>query len=194
VDETTEETTETSPDLPCPDKDLMFEIANTQIKPAGAKTYRNVPGTNLFIFHLPPSWDESHLQFYFGNFGQIQSCRVQRDEEGRCRGYGFVAYTTTEAAQLAILNMNEFHIEGKWLKVQLKKGDPPSSGYTEEAASRHQRASPQILTREGAPAYPFSRETHALPSLPVYYHPYMQMQQMSPYLMMGPLTYLPWSI
>eukprot|EP00438_Fugacium_kawagutii_P025427 Skav204272 [mRNA] locus=scaffold409:81659:84921:+ [translate_table: standard] len=50
-------------------------------------------------------------------------CRVQKDDNGRPRGFGFVSFDAPTSAQAAIAGMHGFPVEGKWLKVQLKKGD-----------------------------------------------------------------------
>lgn len=80
-------------------------------------------GGNLFVYHIPNSWDDNILRQHFEHFGGIVSCRIQKDPEGRARGFGFVSYDSAEAAGAAISGMHGFPVEGKWLKVQLKKGD-----------------------------------------------------------------------
>mmetsp|Transcript_70466 Transcript_70466/g.206150 ORF Transcript_70466/g.206150 Transcript_70466/m.206150 type:complete len:365 (-) Transcript_70466:3-1097(-) len=80
-------------------------------------------GANLFIYHIPNSWDDTILRQHFEHFGKIVSCRVQKDPDGRPRGFGFVSYDAATAAQAAIAGMHGFPVEGKHLKVQLKKGD-----------------------------------------------------------------------
>jgi RNA recognition motif-containing protein len=85
-------------------------------------------GANLFVYHVPLNWDDGILQQHFEHFGSIVSCRVQKDPEGRPRGFGFVSYDSASAAQEAIAGMHGFPVEGKWLKVQLKKGDEEQLG------------------------------------------------------------------
>uniref|UniRef100_A0A0G4GYL8 RRM domain-containing protein n=1 Tax=Chromera velia CCMP2878 TaxID=1169474 RepID=A0A0G4GYL8_9ALVE len=84
------------------------------------------PGSNLFIFHLPPEWNDMDLIQHFQHFGSIVSARVQKSNEGggnRNRGFGFVSFDNTTSAAQAIRAMNGFSVGGKWLKVQLKKGE-----------------------------------------------------------------------
>lgn len=85
-------------------------------------------GANLFVYHIPNSWDDNILRQHFEHFGRIVSCRVQKDNDGRPRGFGFVSYDAPPAAQAAIAGMHGFPVEGKWLKVQLKKGDEQQLG------------------------------------------------------------------
>jgi RNA recognition motif-containing protein len=95
---------------------------------AGAAKAPGLVGANLFVYHVPLSWDDGILQQHFEHFGSIVSCRVQKDPEGRPRGFGFVSYDSGSAAQAAIAGMHGFPVEGKWLKVQLKKGDEEQLG------------------------------------------------------------------
>eukprot|EP01066_Platyproteum_vivax_P006789 Platyproteum_vivax@DN2493_c0_g1_i2.p1 len=81
------------------------------------------PGSNLFVFHLPSEWGEMDLIQNFQSFGHILSARIQRDHTGRARGFGFVSFDNPHSAAHAIHTMNGFHVGGKWLKVQLKKGE-----------------------------------------------------------------------
>eukprot|EP00933_Yihiella_yeosuensis_P060211 TRINITY_DN6241_c0_g2_i2.p1 TRINITY_DN6241_c0_g2~~TRINITY_DN6241_c0_g2_i2.p1 ORF type:complete len:344 (-),score=88.09 TRINITY_DN6241_c0_g2_i2:641-1672(-) len=90
--------------------------------PTGSSTNGPI-GSNLFVYHIPNSWDDGILRQHFEHFGSLVSCRVQTDESGRPRGFGFVSYDAPAGAQAAIAGMHGFPVEGKWLKVQLKKGD-----------------------------------------------------------------------
>lgn len=85
-------------------------------------------GANLFIYHIPGIWDDCILRQHFEHFGKIVSCRVQCDNEGRPRGFGFVSFDSPTGAQAAIAGMHGFPVEGKHLKVQLKKGDEQQLG------------------------------------------------------------------
>lgn len=80
-------------------------------------------GANLFIYHIPNSWDDNILRQHFEHFGKLISARVQTDNDGRSRGFGFVSFDAPGAAQAAIAGMHGFPVDGKHLKVQLKKGD-----------------------------------------------------------------------
>uniref|UniRef100_A0A3B0N673 RNA recognition motif. (A.k.a. RRM, RBD, or RNP domain)/RNA recognition motif (A.k.a. RRM, RBD, or RNP domain)/WW domain containing protein, putative n=1 Tax=Theileria annulata TaxID=5874 RepID=A0A3B0N673_THEAN len=81
------------------------------------------PGANLFVFHVPANWNDLDLVEHFKHFGNVISARVQRDSAGRNRGFGFISYDNPQSAVVAIKNMNGFSVGGKYLKVQLKKGE-----------------------------------------------------------------------
>jgi len=102
-------------------------------------------GANLFVYHIPNSWDDGIMRQHFEPFGAIISCRVQKDADGRPRGFGFVSFKEPASATASIAGMHGFPVDGKHLKVQHKKGEgdnqvppppggappppPPSGGY-----------------------------------------------------------------
>jgi CUG-BP- and ETR3-like factor len=93
-------------------------------QPLGTEPGKAGPaGANLFIFYLPPVWSEPELFAAFQAYGTIISARVQRDSQGRSRGYGFVSYDHAESALSAIRGMDGAAVGGKRLKVSVKKGD-----------------------------------------------------------------------
>ncbi|CDO93084.1 unnamed protein product [Kluyveromyces dobzhanskii CBS 2104] len=54
------------------------------------------PYRTLFVGRLNYSVDEVELQKSFIKYGEIESCRIVRDKEGKSRGYGFVQFTDYE--------------------------------------------------------------------------------------------------
>ncbi|KAJ3125512.1 Protein phosphatase PP2A regulatory subunit B [Nowakowskiella sp. JEL0407] len=81
--------------------------------------------TNIYIKNLSEDVSDEKLNEIFGVFGEMVSCVVQRDENGKSRGFGFVNYVNSEDAQLAVKEMHEKEIDGKQLFVARaqKKGE-----------------------------------------------------------------------
>jgi len=73
--------------------------------------------TNVYIKNFPETWSEEKLREVFEEFGPITSYRVMFDENGKSRGFGFVAYEDAETAEVACNAMNGKEIEGKTLYV-----------------------------------------------------------------------------
>ncbi|KAE9419864.1 hypothetical protein Angca_005920, partial [Angiostrongylus cantonensis] len=73
--------------------------------------------TNVFIKNFGESLDKEGLQKLFEPFGQITSCAVMTDAEGKSKGFGFVAYEQPEQAEKAVQEMNDYVIEGTEYKL-----------------------------------------------------------------------------
>lgn len=73
--------------------------------------------TNVYIKNFPESWGEEKLRDIFEEFGPITSYRVMLDENGKSRGFGFVAFEDPETAEVACNDMNGKELEGKTLYV-----------------------------------------------------------------------------
>ncbi|KAI3815218.1 hypothetical protein L1987_14878 [Smallanthus sonchifolius] len=76
-------------------------------------------GLNLYIKNLDDTVSDENLKEFFAPFGSITSCKVMRDPNGTIKGSGFVAFSTSEEASRALLEMNGKMIVGKPLYVAL---------------------------------------------------------------------------
>ena len=76
-------------------------------------------GAELFIGNLDPMVDEKVLYDTFSRFGTLISPpKVARDDNGLSKGYGFVSYSSFEASDDAINNMNAQFLMNKDVSVQ----------------------------------------------------------------------------
>ena len=78
---------------------------------------RKTGSGNVFIKNLDPAIDNKALHDTFSAFGNILSCKVATDELGVSKGYGFVHYETTEAAENAIKHVNGMLLNDKKVYV-----------------------------------------------------------------------------
>ncbi|KAI0157554.1 hypothetical protein GGR57DRAFT_48038 [Xylariaceae sp. FL1272] len=76
-------------------------------------------GAELFIGNLDPMVDEKVLYDTFARFGTlIAPPKVARDDNGLSKGYGFVSYSSFDASDDAINNMNQQFLMNKDVSVQ----------------------------------------------------------------------------
>lgn len=73
--------------------------------------------TNIFVKNLDEAVSEEKLKKSFEAFGEIQSCFIQRDEQGKSRGFGFINFVDHESAQKAVDAMNNAEYEGRTIFV-----------------------------------------------------------------------------
>ncbi|KAG7092525.1 hypothetical protein E1B28_008875 [Marasmius oreades] len=94
-------------------KGRACRIMWSQRDPALRKTGQG----NIFIKNLDEAIDNKALHDTFAAFGNVLSCKVATDEQGRSKGYGFVHYETAEAASTAIEAVNGMLLNDKKVYV-----------------------------------------------------------------------------
>ncbi|KAK0210819.1 polyadenylate binding protein [Desarmillaria ectypa] len=94
-------------------KNRACRIMWSQRDPALRKTGQG----NIFIKNLDELIDNKALHDTFAAFGNVLSCKVATDEQGRSKGYGFVHYETAEAAESAIKAVNGMLLNDKKVYV-----------------------------------------------------------------------------
>mmetsp|Transcript_9105 Transcript_9105/g.21804 ORF Transcript_9105/g.21804 Transcript_9105/m.21804 type:complete len:639 (-) Transcript_9105:56-1972(-) len=72
---------------------------------------------NVFVKNLDRSIDNKALSDTFSLFGNILSCKVATDDNGKSKGYGFVHYETEASAKQAIERVNGMQIGEKTVFV-----------------------------------------------------------------------------
>jgi polyadenylate-binding protein len=73
--------------------------------------------TNIYIKNLDPEVSHEEFEALFSQFGPITSAALQRDEEGKSKGFGFVNFENHEQAQAAVEALNESEHNGRKLYV-----------------------------------------------------------------------------
>jgi len=72
---------------------------------------------NIFVKNLSPQVDHKALYDTFSLFGNIMSCKLITDPDGKSKGYGYVHYETAESANDAIAKINGMLIAGEKVYV-----------------------------------------------------------------------------
>ena len=98
---------------------------------------RKTGSGNVFIKNLDPAIDNKALHDTFSAFGNILSCKVATDELGQSKGYGFVHYDTTEAADNAIKHVNGMLLNDKKVYVAHHVSKKERLGKAEQAKANY---------------------------------------------------------
>ena len=73
---------------------IMWEESNTSLR-------YNIKN-NIFIRGIPKTTTPREVYEYFMQFGDIFSCKVPEDEQGKHNGYGYITYYNNEDAEKAL--------------------------------------------------------------------------------------------
>ncbi|KAG2400544.1 Polyadenylate-binding protein [Vigna angularis] len=108
-------------------------------------------GRNLYIKNLDNRIDDDTLKKIFCEFGIIISAKVMRDANGRSKGVGFVAYSSREAANQAIVLMHGRVVAGKRLYVAFAQKRAERRAMLEEELDYHLQNLPRLEMATGPP-------------------------------------------
>ncbi|KAK0404592.1 hypothetical protein QR680_017529 [Steinernema hermaphroditum] len=84
-----------------------FQARAARLREMGETTRRF---TNVFVKNFGEELTKEKLEEMFGKYGSITSCAVMSDDEGKSKGFGFVAFERSEDAEKAVTEMNDFEI------------------------------------------------------------------------------------
>merc|ERR1719491_533693 len=76
-----------------------------------------VEGNKLYIGNIPWTLQDQDLREAFEQYGNVSSCEVVMDLNGRSRGFAFVTFDTREEAGAAIEGLNNQFMDGRELRV-----------------------------------------------------------------------------
>ncbi|XP_030369701.1 polyadenylate-binding protein isoform X2 [Scaptodrosophila lebanonensis] len=62
--------------------------------------------TNVYVKNFTEDFDDEKLKEFFEPYGKITSYKVMSKDDGKSKGFGFVAFETTEAAEAAVQALN----------------------------------------------------------------------------------------
>ncbi|ORY56916.1 uncharacterized protein BCR38DRAFT_355433 [Pseudomassariella vexata] len=94
---------------------------NRQVRTTeGSGTHANsIPFHRLYVGNIHFSITETDLQNVFEPFGELEFVQLQKDDNGRSRGYGFVQFREADQAREALEKMNGFDLAGRPIRVGL---------------------------------------------------------------------------
>ncbi|KAI9294124.1 polyadenylate binding protein [Neoconidiobolus thromboides FSU 785] len=117
-------------------------------------------GVNLYVKNLDDNIDDEKLREAFTPYGTITSCKVMSDDKKVSKGFGFVAFSTTEEASKALAEMNNRMLGNKPLYV----------GYAQRKDERRAILEAQRSTRipSGIPAPMYPNTAIFYPPNPAY--------------------------
>ncbi|MCJ1409786.1 hypothetical protein MMC19_003869 [Ptychographa xylographoides] len=78
-----------------------------------------IPFHRLYVGNIHFSITEGDLQNVFEPFGELEFVQLQKEEQGRSRGYGFVQFRDPGQAREALEKMNGFDLAGRAIRVGL---------------------------------------------------------------------------
>lgn len=81
--------------------------------------HNSIPFHRLYVGNIHFSITEDDLQNVFEPFGELEFVQLQKEEQGRSRGYGFVQFRDPDQAREALEKMNGFELAGRPIRVGL---------------------------------------------------------------------------
>ncbi|KAK0285130.1 Phosphatidylinositol-3-phosphatase SAC1 [Friedmanniomyces endolithicus] len=88
--------------------------------PEGTATQSNgIPFHRLYVGNIHFSITEEDLKNVFEPFGELEFVQLQKEEQGRSKGYGFVQFVDPAQAKEALEKMNGFELAGRPIRVGL---------------------------------------------------------------------------
>ncbi|CAF0867245.1 unnamed protein product [Rotaria sordida] len=89
-----------------------FMSRNQRVESGGPRKF-----TNIFIKNFGDQLDEEKLRELFSKHGKILSFKIENDESGHSKGFGFCSFENPEEAEEAVQALNGYSIGDKQLYV-----------------------------------------------------------------------------
>lgn len=109
--------------------------------------------TNVFVKNFGDKLDKEALEKLFGKYGEITSSALMTNEDGKSKGFGFVAFKNAEDANKAVEALHEFPIEGSDLKLYVGRAQKKEERKAELRKKFQQAKAEKMKKIEGANVY-----------------------------------------
>ncbi|KAL3844602.1 hypothetical protein ACJIZ3_002005 [Penstemon smallii] len=98
--------------------------------PSIFQSIRSMSSSKLFVGGLSYNTDEMSLRESFSQYGEVVEARIIMDRDtGRSRGFGFITFTSTEAASSAIQAFDGQDLHGRRIRVNYATDRPRTGGF-----------------------------------------------------------------
>lgn len=87
----------------------------------------------VYVASVHPDLLEQDLRSVFEAFGEIAKCQLAKDASGKHRGFGYIEFTTAQAAKEAVEGMNGFNFGGQCLVISRAITPPDALNYLSAA-------------------------------------------------------------
>jgi RNA recognition motif-containing protein len=80
---------------------------------------KEVDSRRIFVYKIPPSWQDEDLEQLFSAFGAVETAYVIKKKDSRyCKGFGYVVYEDKKVVNF-VLERKKFKFKGAVIKVKL---------------------------------------------------------------------------
>jgi len=118
-----------------PPENYLLYVGRAQTKAERQREFREksgqaeASGVNLYVKNLDESVNDASLRELFEPFGAVTSCIAMKDDQDKCKGFGFVCFSSPDEATKAVTEMH----------LKVVKGKPLYVGLAERKAQREER-------------------------------------------------------
>ncbi|KAI3908269.1 hypothetical protein MKX01_027291 [Papaver californicum] len=93
------------------------KILHDQFEERRQEQVQKLKGSNVYVKNIDDSVNDDELRSIFSKCGTVTSVKIMLDEKGISRGFGFVCFTTLEAAYQAVNSLHGYVLHRKPLYV-----------------------------------------------------------------------------
>lgn len=109
--------------------------------------------TNVYVKNFADKLDDAKLETMFSKYGPITSAKVMTDDEGKSRGFGFVAFEKPEDAERAVQELNNAEIPDCDLKITVCRAQKKAEREAELSRQYEQIKADRVQRYQGVNLY-----------------------------------------